>query len=89
MQNIKDKIKNGSEGIGKEMRQRTVGYMLATFGLVAALAWNEAIRGLIEYFFPISKNTILVKFVYAIVLTFLVVIVSIYLTRLLSDKEKK
>ena len=87
MQSIKEKIKQRSKEIKREVGQKTASYILAAFGLVAALAWNEAIRGLIEYFFPVSKNTILVKFIYAAGLTFLVVIVSVYITRLLSDKE--
>lgn len=89
MQGIKDKIKNRSKEVRKEIRQRTAGYMLAAFGLVAALAWNDAIKGLIEYFFPLNKNTVLAKFIYAIVITFVVVIASIYLTRLLSNKKEE
>jgi len=89
MQGIKDKIKNGSKKLRKEIHQRTVGYILAAFGLVAALAWNEAIKGLIEYFFPISKNTVLAKFIYAIVITFMVVVASIYLARLLDNKKEE
>ncbi len=88
MQSIKDKIKKGGKEVRKEIRQKTIGYILAAFGLVTALAWNEAIKGLIEYFFLISKNTILVKFIYAVVMTFVVVIISIYLTRLLGDKKE-
>ncbi len=89
MIDIKDKIKNGSQEIKKEIRQRTSGYILAAFGLVAALAWNDAIKSLIEYFFPLDKNTVLVKFTYAVLITFIVVIISIYLTRLLSDKKEE
>ncbi len=89
MINIKDKIKNGSKEIKKEIQQRTSGYILAAFGLVAAFAWNDAIKSLIEYFFPLNKNTVLIKFIYAISITFIVVIISIYLTKLLSDKNKK
>jgi len=87
MGNIKDKIKNESEEIKKEIRQRTIGYILTALGLVAALAWNEAIKSFIEHFFPISRNTLLAKFIYAIVLTFIVVIFSISLMRLLGNKK--
>jgi len=62
MRDIKNKIKNGTEEIKKEIRQRTLGYILAAFGLVAGLAWNEAIKSFIEYLFPVSKNTFPVKF---------------------------
>jgi len=89
MINLKDKIKNKGEEIKKEIREKISTYILAAFGLVAALAWNDAIKGLIEYFFPISKNTVLAKFIYAILITFVVVIISIYLTRLLGDKKNR
>lgn len=89
MPGIKDRIESESKKIREEIRQRTIGYILAAFGLVAALAWNEAIRGLIEYFFPVNKNTILAKFIYATTLTLIVVVASAYLTRLLGSKERK
>jgi len=89
MIDIKDKIKTGSKEIKKEIQQRISTYILAAFGLVAAFAWNDAIKSLIEYFFPLNKNTVLVKFTYAILITFVVVIVSVYLTKLLSDKNEK
>lgn len=90
MKSIKDKIKGESERIKKEIRQKTIGYILTAFGLVAGLAWNEAIKGLIEYFFPLNKNTILAKFIYAIIITLVVVIVSVYVMRLLGgNKEGK
>lgn len=73
----------------EEIREKTSGYILAAFGLVAALAWNDAIKSLIEYFFPLNKNTVFIKFAYAFLITFLVVIISIYLRRLLSDKSVK
>lgn len=89
MKNIKDKIKNGGREIKEEVREKTSGYILAAFGFVAALAWNEAIKGLIDYLFPMSKNTVLASFFYAVVITFIVVMVSIYLTRLLGNKKEE
>ncbi len=51
------------------------------FGLVAALAWNEAIKSLFENLFK-DKGSIISKFVYATIITVIVVIVSIQLQRL-------
>jgi len=70
----------------QEMREKTVGYILAAFGLVAGLAWNEAIKSFIDLFFPSSGNSILIKFIYAIIITFVVVIMSFYLVKL-NKKE--
>jgi hypothetical protein len=62
------------------VRQQTMTYIMAAFGLVAGLAWNEAIKGLIEYLFPMG-NSLLAKFIYAILITVLVVIISLSLLK--------
>ena len=71
----------------KEVREKTFGYILAALGLVAGLAWNEAIKSVIEYFYPASQNGLAAKFIYAILITLAVVIISTYLVRLSSRKE--
>ncbi|OGF77776.1 hypothetical protein A3I27_02095 [Candidatus Giovannonibacteria bacterium RIFCSPLOWO2_02_FULL_43_11b] len=70
-----------------EIREKTFGYILAALGLVAGLAWNEAIKSLIEYFYPASKNGLSAKFIYAFLITIIVVLISTYLVRLSSKKE--
>ena len=89
MININEKINKEAKEIKNEILQKTSGYILTAFGLVAALAWNDAIKSLIEYFSPLAKNTILIKFIYATIITLVVVIVSIYVTRLLEKKIEK
>ena len=59
----------------------------AGFGLVAAMAWNEAISALFLAIFPQAGN-IIAKFVYAGIVTVLVVIVTIRLGKL-TDIAKK
>ncbi|MBI2463612.1 hypothetical protein HYV57_01510 [Candidatus Peregrinibacteria bacterium] len=81
-------IKQGKKEFEREVREKTLSYIIAALGLVAGLAWNEAIKGLIEYFFPMNANTILAKCVYAIIITLIVVFVSVYLTHLLKKKEE-
>ncbi|OGE79080.1 MAG: hypothetical protein A2751_05540 [Candidatus Doudnabacteria bacterium RIFCSPHIGHO2_01_FULL_46_14] len=54
------------------------------FGLVAALAWNEAIKKLIEQFIPKGKG-VLSLFLYAILVTLAAVIIT---TRLGRIKER-
>lgn len=83
------KAKEEAERIKRELNEKIVSYILAALGLVAGLAWNDAIKSLIEYFFKFSRNTILVKFIYAILITFIVVILSRYLLKLFSSDEKK
>lgn len=60
--------------------------MPATFGLVAALAWNEAIQELFTAIFG-EAGSLAAKFFYAVLIT-VVVFVTIRLGRL-SDRLKK
>lgn len=59
----------------------------AGFGLVAALAWNDAIQSFFQYLFP-EQSTIIAKFVYAVVITGLIVLVTTKLGQLI-DKVKR
>ena len=72
-----------------EVKKQTIGYITAAFGLVAGLAWNDAVKSLISYFFPLEKNSIFIKFSYAILLTLVLVLVSIYLFKIANRKKKK
>jgi len=80
----KKEISNLKEGF----RNKLLSYITAAFGLVAGLAWNDAIKSLIEYFFPLEKNTILLKFIYAILITLVFVFVTLYLLKIFEKKEK-
>lgn len=83
-ENIEETIKQKE----KEFRSQIVGYIVAALGLVAGLAWNEAIRSLIDYLFPFSGgNGLAAKFVYAALVTIVIVLVSSYLIRVGGKRE--
>lgn len=84
-----DIIKKESEDIKNKVRAQSVGYILGALGLVAGLAWNEAIKELLNVIFPLDKDTILAQFIYAIVVTVFVVMATIVINRFLVKKEKK
>jgi uncharacterized membrane protein YidH (DUF202 family) len=71
----------------EEARERTLGFVLAALGFVAGLAWNDAIKAFIEQVFPIGQNTLTAKFIYAILVTVVVVIVTVYLVRWVQKEE--
>jgi hypothetical protein len=93
MENIRKKLKSEIRSVRQEVRNRTVGYIVAALGLVAGLAWNDAIRSLIEYLFPLSANSLRAKFVYAVLITLVIVFITVYLMRIAQkdeiSKEKK
>lgn len=91
------KVKKTKEGI-KNYQIEVVKQMLqlatAGFGLVAALAWNELIKGLIDEYVKtkISVGSGLISLaIYAIIVTVLAVVVTLQLSRLLQkfEAEKK
>lgn len=74
-------FKNHGKRLQQEIRLKTFTYITAALGLVAGLAWNEAIKALIETWFPADVNSMVAKFIYAFVITLLVVILTSYVVR--------
>ncbi len=78
------KSKNLKTELFKTMSQLAT----AAFGFVAALAWNDAIKSLIDKF--VSEGSGLrSKFYYAIIATVLAVVISYYLGRLTQAQTNK
>lgn len=71
----------------KELIQQLVTLSTSGFGLVAALAWNEAIqtfvREYIQRFYP-DQAGVVSKFLYAIIITAFAVLITYQLSRLAS-----
>lgn len=82
----KTKNKDELAELKTQAREKTTNLILAGFGFVAGLAWNEAIKSLIDTIFVLEKNSLLAKFVYAILVTILIVIVSYFFSKL-SNKD--
>jgi len=70
----------------KETRKTVATLILGGFGLVAALAWNDAIQSLINTIFP-KKGGLVGKFLYAIVITIVVVSLSSQLKKISSEEK--
>lgn len=87
LKNSLEKIKEEGRDIQKEIRDRTVSYVIAGLSLVVGLAWNDAIRALIEVVFPIGQETLLARFIYAATITVVLVVLTMYLLRTPSKKK--
>ncbi len=80
-----ESIRANSARLRKEVEAQTIGYIVGALGIVAGLAWNDAVKALIDYIFPAAQNSVKAKFSYAILITIGVVIVTMLLVR----KQKK
>lgn len=70
-----------------ELVEKMTTLVTAGFGFVAGLAWNEAIQDLFAAFLP-EQSTLVAKFAYAIVVTVIIVLVTLQLSRM-ADKLKE
>jgi len=60
----------------------------AGFGLVAALAWNSAIEELFTRLFPTPSGSITALFLYALLITLIVVAMTIYLGKAVNRAKE-
>jgi hypothetical protein len=84
-----DQIKQESQMLKKEVTEKAMTFIITAFGLVAGLAWNEAIKGLIEYLFPLGQNNLWMKFIYAFGVTIIMTLATVYMMRWLKKGEQK
>lgn len=72
----------------KELIQQLAALATSAFGLVAALAWNDAIQQAVkDYIEPaIPGSGLLSRIIYALLITALAVLITYQLSRLASKK---
>lgn len=76
----------------RELLHQLITLSTSGFGLVAALAWNEAIQSFvkdyIQKFYP-NQSGFISKFIYAILITAFAVLITYQLSRLASKWGSK
>lgn len=72
----KNAIREGLKKTSGAFWLKASGYILAGFGLVAALAWNDAIQTFVNTIFTVKSDSIIAKFIYALIITFALVIIA-------------
>lgn len=71
-----------------EILDKLAALITAAFGLVAALAWNGAIRAIFEEVFGTADN-IPAMVVYAVVVTLIAVLATIWIARVVKKSKKE
>lgn len=67
---------------------RIIVLAVASLGLITALAWDEALRDIFRKFFG-DGESLLNKILYAVIITFIAVLVSITVGRIFIRNKKK
>lgn len=83
--------KSSINKLGKEYFKTITTMLTSAFGLVAALAWNDLIKKVIDRYISPGSG-IISQFLYAVIVTTLVVMVTIELGKVaqkFEDKEEK
>lgn len=86
IQKQKTDIRSEIKEIKSAFMTKVLTLMIAGFGFVAALAWNDAIQTLVKKVFGDESGGIVAKFIYALLVTALLAIVSIKIGR---EEQKK
>ena len=69
--------------------EKTIFYFLfGAITLTVALGWNEAFNSLLNYWFPNKKNSVISRFIYAILLTLFAVIFALFYTKFGGNKTQ-
>jgi hypothetical protein len=71
-----------------ELIERIAALLTAAFGLVAALAWNGAIQAVFKQLFG-DASSMLAMLIYAVVVTIIAVIATIWIGSIAEKASKK
>ncbi len=84
---MKPDLYKARESISETKRQvflQTATLINSALAIVAALAWNEAIKALIDKYIP-AGSSLLSKFIYAAILTTIIVIISMRMVKVINQ----
>ena len=81
-------MNNKKQNLKLEVLGKLSDLITAGLGLVAALAWNDAIQELFKKLFG-AQSTVLAKFLYAIVITVLIVYITIKLGKIINKVKER
>ena len=87
LNNTSSNVSEENKSLKLEILDKMSSLATAGFGLVAALAWNDAIKSLFDVILP-QTGTIIAQFIYAGVITIIIVLITIKLGKL-TDIVKK
>lgn len=73
--------------VSREVFDRVITLLLGGLGFAAALAWNDAAQALFRAILPTESASVVMKFFYAGVITVIITVVSLRLSRYASEAK--
>ena len=83
-----DDEKEEPKTLKEEVLDKIAALVTAAFGLVAALAWNDAIKAIFKEIFG-EESTVVPMLIYAIIVTIIAVILIIIVARAVANAKNK
>jgi len=80
-------MKKHAQEVKGQMLQTIATLITTAFGLIAALAWNEAIKAIILQFLP-KGSDLTGLLVYAVLITIIAVVATIIIGRAIAQPEE-
>ena len=84
MSKVISKIGAKSVEVRAALADQTMAYVTAALSVVAGLAWNDAVKAAILYYFPAQASSIAAQFLYAALMTIVVVLLTLILRRVIG-----
>lgn len=73
-----------------ETRKQVAAFVMGGLAITIGLSWNEAVKSSIDEYFPLQKSGgVQAKFTYALILTILMVLLTIFIVNMGIYKEAK
>lgn len=60
--------------IASDFKTRSLGYILTSCSLIVAMSYNEFAKQAINTYFPLQSDTLIAKFIYALILTLVLIL---------------
>lgn len=87
-QRIREFFLGKSHSIRREMEKKAVTFIFASLGVITGLAWNDAFQAFIKQNLHLDTNSTEAKFLYAALLTIVVVVATVLIGRLFESIEE-
>jgi len=89
MTKVIEKVHAHSKEVRAALADQTMSYVTAALSVVAGLAWNDAVKAAITHFFPAETSSIAAQFLYALLMTVVVVLLTLVLRRVIGLVKPK